>query len=448
MAAKDGTPNDGAQPAKGPHEKFLELCAVSTTGSLTEEERKELEEHLAGCLDCRAAKKQFEKVVDRAIPALAGELASETPTENPAFSERAAEASFFKRLSEEKKRSLNRLEDVEAWNSPLVVRRRQNFRRSIERYHLWFPLAAVVLLCVSFGILTYRMGKHRGVDVTRREFESTRPGMVLPQNGVDPAIHDSSGSDVELAQRNKAIAELRLEIARQATEITRLKAIQSEQGTSLQASAEKQKELAGERDRLSLQIAEGQATLEASENRLRNLERERAEGMFHTGTLETKVAELSRVVLNQQHRISEQEDLLAKDRDIRELMGARDLYVAEVYDVERTGETQKAFGRVYCTKGKSLIFYAYDLDEEPGWKNTNAFQAWGMHGADRTQAFNLGMFYEDNISKKRWVLKFDDPKTLAQIDAVFVTAEPNGGSHKPSGKPFLFAYLKIDANHP
>jgi hypothetical protein len=26
--------------------------------------------------------------------------------------------------------------------------------------------------------------------------------------------------------------------------------------------------------------------------------------------------------------------------------------------------------------------------------------------------------------------------------------EPNGGSQKPSGKPFLFAYLKVDPNHP
>ena len=45
-------------------------------------------------------------------------------------------------------------------------------------------------------------------------------------------------------------------------------------------------------------------------------------------------------------------------------MGARDLYVAEVYDVERTGETRKPYGRVFYTKGKSLIFYAYDLDQE------------------------------------------------------------------------------------
>ena len=110
--------------------------------------------------------------------------------------------------------------------------------------------------------------------------------------------------------------------------------------------------------------------------------------------------------------------------------------------------TQKPYGRVFYTKGKSLIFYAYDLDQQTEIKNASTFQAWGRRGPDREQALNLGIFYEDNASKKRWILKLDDPKMLAQIDAVFVTVEPRGGSHKPSGKPLLFAYLKADPNHP
>jgi hypothetical protein len=63
-------------------------------------------------------------------------------------------------------------------------------------------------------------------------------------------------------------------------------------------------------------------------------------------------------------------------------------------------------------------------------------------------ALNLGILYKDTVGKKRWVLKFDDEKALEQIDAVFVTLEPNGQSHKPSGKSLLFAYLKVNPNHP
>lgn len=81
-------------------------------------------------------------------------------------------------------------------------------------------------------------------------------------------------------------------------------------------------------------------------------------------------------------------------------------------------------------------------------KNGSTFQAWGRRGPDRQQALSLGVSYVDNASKKRWVLRFDDPKTLAEIDAVFVTVAPNGGSRKPSNKSLLFAYLHIDPNHP
>ncbi len=54
-----------------PHDEFLELCAVSTSGQLTEEEQKKLREHLAVCPSCREALKQYEVVVDQAIPAIA-----------------------------------------------------------------------------------------------------------------------------------------------------------------------------------------------------------------------------------------------------------------------------------------------------------------------------------------------------------------------------------------
>ena len=36
----------------------------------------------------------------------------------------------------------------------------------------------------------------------------------------------------------------------------------------------------------------------------------------------------------------------------------------------------------------------------------------------------------------------------SEIDGIFVTIEPNGGSSKPSGKSLLFAYLRVDPNHP
>ena len=58
------------------------------------------------------------------------------------------------------------------------------------------------------------------------------------------------------------------------------------------------------------------------------------------------------------------------------------------------------------------------------------------------------MLYQDDANNKRWVLKSNDATTLAQLDAVFVTVEPKGGSPKPTGKPLLFTYLRLNPNHP
>jgi predicted nucleic acid-binding Zn-ribbon protein len=433
----------------GPHEKFLKLCALSTSGSMTEEEQKQLQEHLAVCSECREALKQFETVVDRGIPALASQLASDTPEENPSFSINEAEKAFFERLSEEDiaRRAAGSAGGDLAKDGP-VVPRRMIFHKSFDRFHFWLPVAAGVLLCATLGILTYRIGLTRGVDVAKLDQPIPRIRPAAPNEALDTVIRERDTANARLAERDKGVSELRREIALQSGEIAKRKAEQSERLGAQQSNDEEKKQLADERDRLAQQLTAEQVTLEASERKLHTLEQERSQDVLHAASLEGKVAELSRVVKDQAHTTDQQQELLAHDRDIRELMGARDLYVAEVYDVARTGETQKAFGRVFYTKGKSLIFYAYDLDGDPGWKNANAFQAWGTHGPDRTQAFNLGVFYEDNVSKKRWVLKFNDAKTLNQIDAVFVTVEPHGGSERPSGKPFLYAYLKMSANHP
>ena len=77
----------------GPHDEFLELCAVSTSGDLTEEEQNKLQEHLAGCSDCRRALKEFQAAVDLGVPLLASKLStlpSELSESSPAQRSRPA----------------------------------------------------------------------------------------------------------------------------------------------------------------------------------------------------------------------------------------------------------------------------------------------------------------------------------------------------------------------
>ena len=231
-------------------------------------------------------------------------------------------------------------------------------------------------------------------------------------------------------------------------EIERLKAQLTQTRTELNDKESDRIRLAQQSADLSHQLELASANLESDQQKLSSIGNQNSLDSAHAAALEEKVNQLTASLSERDQEVAREQELLDHDRDIRELMGSRDLYIAEVYDVAKTGDTQKPFGRVFYTSGKSLIFYAYDLDQQPGIERASTFQAWGRRGPDRDHAVNLGILYQDNANKKRWVVKSDNPKTLAQIDAVFVTVEPNGGSQRPSGKPLLFAYLRVQPNHP
>jgi hypothetical protein len=91
-----------------PHDEFLELCAVSTSGQLTEEEQKKLQEHLSVCQSCREALRQYQVVVDEAIPAIGASREIDTEAD-PSWSEDEAKRALFRRLEQEKDPPQNKL---------------------------------------------------------------------------------------------------------------------------------------------------------------------------------------------------------------------------------------------------------------------------------------------------------------------------------------------------
>jgi hypothetical protein len=135
----------------------------------------------------------------------------------------------------------------------------------------------------------------------------------------------------------------------------------------------------------------------------------------------------------------------ASDRDVRELLSARQLFISDVTDMSVSGDRRRPFGRVFYAKGKSLVFYAFDLDQQAEGPHTSSYQAWAREGSDKTQPVSLGIFHVDGGQSRRWVLMADAPNILAQIKSIFVTVEPEGGSPKPTGKPLFYAYLKSEA---
>ena len=420
----------------GSHDEFVELCAVSTSGNLSEEEKTKLHEHLSVCPECREALKEFKKTAEISLPLFAAEPSGELRPNSDGWSVDKAEKVLRERLAREK------------LSSQTTIGGRGGARISEHWNHVWFPFAAAILLIATLGFYAYRDGVKRGTEDVHPAAPVKETPVVALQQQISGAGHARELLASQMAERDKTIEGLRRQVDQQAAELNKIRNEQAALQSASTKSEEEKQRLAVSQEAVSQKLEIAEATLQKTEKELEGLKGQRSQEDLGAKALQAKVGELNQLLKDRGVIIDQQQDLLAHDRDIRELMGARDLYIAEVFDVAKTGATQKPYGRVFFTKGKSLIFYAYDLDRQPGFKNANTFQAWGQRGQDREQALNLGVFYEDSVSKKRWVLKFDDPQKLDEIDAVFVTVEPNGGSHKPSGKPLLFAYLKVRPNHP
>jgi len=417
-----------------PHQEFEELCALSTTGELTAEEWARLSEHLAQCRACRKLKEQYERVAGSAMPALAAEAAAE-PDEGAvtdSWSIEEAEATLMESL---------RAEPNPMRCSTTVPPATSRWKQARQ-----YAMAAVIL--VACGLGGYRIGFLSGhgpeagaapsaISTLRRvPHETPKAASAVPVLAKTPAPPDD-----EIVRLHNEVRQGQLESARLKDQLSQLEGELAERSTDLDRLTE-------ERTDLNRRLARAQADELSLQARLDLIGKQTSEDTAQSLDLRAQVNDLTTALDAKDREIERERQLLDHDRDIRNVIGARNLYIAEIYDVAKNGDTQNPFGRVFYTKDKSLIFYGYDLDQNRGVKRDSAFQAWGRRGSDAKHDVSLGLLYQDDSNQKRWVLKFNDAKTISEIDAVFVTVEPDGGSAKPSGKPLLFTYLHLDPNHP
>lgn len=134
--------------------------------------------------------------------------------------------------------------------------------------------------------------------------------------------------------------------------------------------------------------------------------------------------------------------------EAREILGARDLHIVDVYDVDGSGNATRTYGRIYYVNHRLLIFYAFDLSRLEKTRKLVAFQAWGFQQPRSSKVESLGLFYLDNATLNRWALRVSNPEILSRIDTLFVTMEPPGGSRYPKGRRLLMASLVGPPNHP
>jgi hypothetical protein len=307
-------------------------------------------------------------------------------------------------------------------------------------------VAAVVLIAL---FAAYQFGLKTGFTRAAPILSSYKDTETTLRQQLADAQTQRAVMEQKATADSRVAAALEQRVAKAETDLQQLQSLKA----SLEARA---KEKSASLDALSIERESLQQKLQGAENELQGVRQDLAAAqqqhqtaLLRSTNLEIQVDRLSAELREHEAISQRQNQYLASDRDVRELMGARQLYIADVFDVDPRGETRKPFGRVFYTRGKSLIFYAFDLDQQAGYREVKTFQAWGSPGSSKTAPVSLGIFYMDNESNRRWALKFDDPKVLDEINSVFVTIEPKGGSKKPTNKPFLIAYLhSAPPNHP
>lgn len=415
------------------HEEFLELCALSTTEELTAEEWARLNEHLAYCASCAEAKKEYERVVATTIPALAAEFAAEHGSESPSgsWSIEKAEADLMDALRGEPK--------------PTEENPKSEPKPTPWKHPRLLAIAALILATCSTA--AYQIGMLQGRKSEVADVWAASPAPKAAARLKQPAPLQPPTEEKKTSPEEEELTRLRKEARMDESELANLKAQQSQLEDELAKTTEALRQTQQDRTGLSQQLAQAQVNVLSLQAKLNPADGRTALDTEQALAASKQVEELRASVEAKDKEIAQDQELLQHDRDIRNLISARNVYMAEIYDVAKTGDTQKPFGRVFYTKDKSLVFYGYDLDQQRGVKKASTFQAWGR-GVDQQHAISLGLLYLDDANQKRWVLKFNNAKTISQIDAVFVTLEPEGGSTKPTSKPLLFTSLRIDPNHP
>jgi hypothetical protein len=420
------------------HQKFRELSALANSNTLTGGEWAELKEHLQTCEECREVHDQFLILTSEGIPLLAARYAHHL--ELGTWSDRATRTNLLARVQLAgqlpSSKPVDRLHLAVQPNLPNTVGRMP--------VKLLSTAALAACLVVAIGVGAYRLGSRAQARLreappsTEDHFQSLAEENTPMRELLDAKSKRVFKLQEEAAQRERRLIELQSALRMAEDRANELAAANSATAEQLGTVSKEHKDLSGQlrnAEQAYLAVQAEIATLRAERNKA-------------IDSLESRIEELSAVNQDQDRRLRNDAEYLVADRDIRELIGARNLYIADVMDVDGNSHTRKPFGRVFYANGSSLIFYAFDLSPQKSSNITCAFQAWGSKETEVGKPLNLGIFYVDNIDSRRWVLRFDDPQRLAEINAVFVTVEPHGGSQRPTGKPFLYTMLRKEPNHP
>jgi len=415
------------------HERYEELCALATAGVLTLAQSEMLFTHLNECAACGEMFVEYQTLATDGMDFL-----------HRQYSIPKAAATF------DEDKALSRLMRATEAPPPVSVLSHKQKRGGHDRDLFRGAIAASIVFVAAAG--SYWSAEHL------KDVEAAKTNAVLDARLVQAAAAKRAVEEIVQAD-NQRISALEQQASGSGSEMERLRAEAKTASDNLatlttnfnaskgQADAQIVT-LTHERDAAVARSRDAEAKYLAAQDELNTLRSQHQRDLLQEASLEKRVDTLSATVTDSDTRAKNDEQYLSSDRDIRDLIGARNLLIADILDVDESGRTRKPVGRVFYTKTKSLIFYAYDLDRQPGVKKTSTFQVWGRTGAKDHNPVNLGILYMDSETNRRWTLRVENPRQLVQLDSIFVTIEPKVQVDKPTGKQFLYASLRREPNHP
>jgi hypothetical protein len=409
------------------HEHFEELAAVRARGELTPSQEEELVLHLADCDPCRQVQEEFEELHEPLGTALDPSIDAIIESRR----DKVKAAMFHSIRAHEEQTSSHA--PVE---SPLPI----PSVRSDALRPIFFSLAtaAAVVLTFSLGIAYERRTVARS-----SEQEPAQPVAVGRTNPLAAATPSESRPD------DPPYAELLTDLRTEKQRSAKLTAQVSGKDTALADAQASRLTVQQQLDSQADELRRTQAQLTAKSDQLNQMQAAKASDATSLVALQYQVADLTQKLNDQTQSLDRERQLLANGRDIRDIIGARNLHILDVYDTDSQGNTRKSFARAFYTEGKSLVFYAYDLPTRGTDEGKFVYTAWGESNGNKNRVQKLGVLLNDDKGQKRWALNFSDPKVLAEIDSVFVTLERvDMDSEQPKGKRMLTAYLDSQVNHP
>jgi hypothetical protein len=368
-----------------------ELCSLYVLGELSAAEKRELDKHLHECRDCRALLQDFEQIVLVDLTSIAAKSAGEQSS--PEF-----------RLHNPERVLASIVQPVDqipavppirpAPTTPQPPRLQQSapwmLPNSLTR---WVMSSATLLALLAVGAAVHM----------RRPGRSSEPqsSAMLDQIQQTAAAWKLKAESAETQQR-LSVDELNRSQEKNAAISASLAALQTSYGDL------EQKQLV-----LEHKLADETASLQQQQSELKVTQASLDQERQHVGTLTAQLQDVNSEALKARENLAHLRQVAdvsaapisppephVTDADAREVFGARDLHIVDVYDVDHSGNTRRTYGRVYYVNRNLLLFYAFDLQDKKHNRKAAGFQAWGFRQPNSSKPENLGLFYIDDASQR------------------------------------------------